>query len=404
MRRIREVLPLSQTNWPELESQLYLKTFRRIPLTIVRGAGMRVWDDNGRAYLDFVGGWAVNSLGHCHPVLVEAIERQARTLIHTSNQFYTVPQLELAQLLVTHSCLDRVFFANSGVEAAEGAVKLARRYGKLHLNGAYEVITASDSFHGRTLAMTAATAQQKYQELYTPLPPGFINVAWNDPQAIRDATGENTCAVMLEPVQGEAGVRIPDADYLPQVRRWCDEKGILLILDEVQTGVGRTGTLFAYEQTGIEPDILVLAKGLASGVPIGAFLAKERASAFQPGDHGSTFGGNPLACAAGFAVVSYIIAQDIPGQVRRVGARFLRLLNDVVRDLPVAKEARGSGLLLALVLNKDVAEEVTLDCLHRGLLINKVRPNTVRFMPPLIADDRDIDEAMGIVRTVLASM
>ncbi len=395
---------MSQTNWPELESQLYLTTFRRIPLTIVRGQGMRVWDENGRQYLDFVGGWAVNSLGHCHPVLVEAIERQARTLIHTSNQFYTIPQLELAELLIAHSCLDRVFFANSGVEAAEGAVKLARRYGKLHLQGAYEIITVSDSFHGRTLAMTAATAQHKYQELYTPLPPGFVNVEWNDPQAIRDATGVNTCAVMIEPVQGEAGVRIPDDDYLPLVRRWCDEKGILLILDEVQTGVGRTGTLFAYEQAGVEPDIMVLAKGLASGVPIGAFLAKERASAFQPGDHGSTFGGNPLACAAGFAVVKYIIEHDIPGQVRRVGDRFLRLLDDVVRDIPIAQQARGRGLLLALVLNKDVAEEVTLECLRQGLLINKVRPNTVRFMPPLIASDSDIDEAVAILRTVLASV
>jgi acetylornithine/N-succinyldiaminopimelate aminotransferase len=394
---------LSQKNWTEVEAQLYLTTFRRIPLVIVRGEGMRVWDEQGREYLDFVGGWAVNALGHCHPVLIEAIERQVRTLIHTSNQFYTVPQLELAELLVSHSCLDRVFFANSGVEAAEGAVKLARRYGKLHLDGAFEVITAGDSFHGRTLAMTAATAQQKYQQLYTPLPPGFVNVEWNDAAAIRAATTENTCAVMLEPVQGEAGVRIPDADYLPQVRRWCDEKGILLILDEVQTGIGRTGTLFGYEQSGVEPDIMVLAKGLASGVPIGALLAKERASAFQPGDHGSTFGGNPLACAAALAVVRYIIEQDIPGHVRRVGARFLALLNDVARDIPVAKEARGSGLLLALVLEKDVAEDVTLACLRAGLLINRVRPNTLRFMPPLIASDSDIDEAIAILRTVLAS-
>ncbi len=395
---------MSQKNWPEVEAQLYLKTFRRIPVTIVRGEGTRVWDEQGRAYLDFVGGWAVNTLGHCHPVLIDAIERQARTLIHTSNQFYTVPQLELAEVLVKHSCLDRVFFANSGVEAAEGAVKLARRYGKLHLNGAYEVITASDSFHGRTLAMTAATAQQKYQQLYTPLPPGFVNVEWNDPQAIRDATTERTCAVMLEPVQGEAGVRIPGADYLREVRRWCDEKGILLILDEVQTGIARTGTLFGYEQTGVEPDILVLAKGLASGVPIGAFLAKERASAFQPGDHGSTFGGNPLACAAALAVVNYVIENDVPGHVRRVGSRFLDLLNGVVRDLSIAKEARGCGMLLALVLDRDVAEEVTLECVRQGLLINRVRPNTLRFMPPLITSDSDVDEAVTILRTVLASV
>lgn len=394
---------MSTKNWHEVEAQLYLKTFRRIPLTIVRGEGMRVWDDQGKEHLDFVGGWAVNALGHCHPVLVEAIERQARTLIHTSNQFYTIPQLELAELLVRNSCLDRVFFANSGVEAAEGAVKLARRYGALHMNGAYEVITVGDSFHGRTLAMTAATAQQKYQELYAPLPPGFVNVAWNDVQAIRDATGPNTCAVMLEPVQGEAGVRIPDADYLRQVRQWCDDKGILLILDEVQTGIGRLGTLFAYEQCGIEPDILVLAKGLASGVPIGAFLAKEHASAFQPGDHGSTFGGNPLACAAAYAVVNYIIENDVPGHVARVGGRFMERLNDLAQELRSVSAARGRGLLVALVLAQDNAQEVTLECLNHGLLVNRVRPNTIRFMPPLIATDEDIDEAINILRTVLAS-
>ncbi len=394
---------MSQTNWHEVEATLYLTTFRRIPLTIVRGEGMRVWDDHGKEYLDFVGGWAVNALGHCHPVLVEAIERQARTLIHTSNQFYTIPQLELAALLVNNSCMDRVFFANSGVESAEGAVKLARRYGKLHLDGAYEVITVGDSFHGRTLAMTAATAQQKYQELYSHLPPGFVNVEWNDVQAIRDATGPNTCAVMLEPLQGEAGVRIPAADYLPQVRQWCDEKGILLILDEVQTGIGRTGTLFAYEQANIEPDILVLAKGLASGVPIGAFLARERASVFQPGDHGSTFGGNPLACAAAYAVVNYIVENNIPAHVARVGARFLDKLNGLVQELPMASAARGRGLLLALVLERDIAQDVTLECLNHGLLVNRVRPNAIRFMPPLIATDEDIDEAINILRTILAS-
>lgn len=395
---------MTQKNWQEVESQLYLTTFRRIPLTIVRGEGVRVWDEQGRAYLDFVAGWAVNALGHCHPVLVEAIERQARTLIHTSNQFYTIPQLELAELLVQHSCLDRVFFANSGVEAAEGAVKLARRYGKLHLDGAYEVITVADSFHGRTLAMTAATAQHKYQQLYEPLPPGFVNVEWNDVDAIKAATSANTCAVMVEPVQGEAGVRIPDAGYVAAIRRWCDERGILLILDEVQTGIGRTGTLFGYEQTGVEPDIMVLAKGLASGVPIGAFLAKERASAFRPGDHGSTFGGNPLACAAAHAVLRYIIEHDVPAHVRKVGARFLDQLHQLVRDLPIATEARGRGLLLALVLDRDVAEEVTLECLRQGLLINRVRPNTIRFMPPLITTDSDVDEAVRILRTVLASV
>jgi len=394
---------LSAENWPEIEEHVYLRTFRRVPVTLVRGQGVRVWDDAGREYLDFVAGWAVNTLGHCHPVLVDAICRQAQVLIHTSNQCSTVPQLELAELLVANSCMDRVFFANSGVEATEGAVKLARRYGKLHLNGAYEVITVGASFHGRTLAMTAATAQPKFQEPYTPLPVGFVNVAWNDPEAIRQATGPLTCAVMLEPIQGESGVRIPAPDYLRRVRQWCDERGILLILDEVQTGVARTGTLFAYEQAGIEPDIMAIAKGLGSGVPIGAVMAKERASAFRPGDHGGTFTGNPLVCAAATAVMRYVIENDIPAHVRHVGAHFLARLQGIVRDFPIAREARGAGLLLALEFHDDVAEEVTLQCLQKGLLINKVRTNTLRFMPPLTVTEQEVDEGISILRGVLAS-
>ena len=394
---------MSETNWREVEERLYLRTFRRVPVTLVRGAGVHVWDDAGKEYLDFVAGWAVNALGHCHPVLVEAIETQARTLIHTSNQFYTIPQLELAQLLINHSCMDRVFFCNSGAEATEGAVKLARRYGKLHMNGAYEVITVGQSFHGRTLAMTAATAQPHYHELYTPLPQGFINVEWNDVDAIAAAITSQTCAVMVEPVQGESGVRIPTDDYLVQIRKLCNEKGILMILDEVQTGIGRLGTLFAYEQSGIEPDIITLAKGLGSGIPIGAFLARENASAFQPGDHGSTFGGNPLACAAARAVVTYIIENDIPTCVRRVGAYFLDRLRGIVRDFPIARSARGRGLLLALELEEDIAQDVLLQCIDEGLLINRVRPNTLRFMPPLILTEDDVDAAVSILRTVLSS-
>lgn len=394
---------MSETNWPEVEERLYLRTFRRVPVTLIRGAGVRAWDDTGKEYLDFVAGWAVNALGHCHPVLVEAIENQARTLIHTSNQFYTVPQLELAQVLIDNSCLDRVFFCNSGVEATEGAVKLARRYGKLHMNGAYEVITVGESFHGRTLAMTAATAQPHYHELYTPLPQGFVNVEWNDVDAIAAAVTNRTCAVMVEAVQGESGVRIPADDYLVRIRRLCDEKGILMILDEVQTGIGRLGTLFAYEQSDIEPDIMTLAKGLGSGIPIGAFLAKERASAFQPGDHGSTFGGNPLACAAAHAVVSYIVENDIPAHVRQVGGYFLDRLWQIVHDFPIARSARGKGLLLALELEQDIAQDVLLHCMNEGLLVNRVRPNTLRFMPPLILTETDVDAAISILRTVLSS-
>jgi predicted acetylornithine/succinylornithine family transaminase len=370
-------------------------------VTLVRGKGARAWDDQGREYLDFVGGWAVNSLGHCPPVVVKALEKQAKTLIQASNQFYTIPQIELAQLLIKHSCLDRVFFCNSGAEANEGAVKLARRYGKLRLNGAYEVITTYSSFHGRTLAMTAATGQSKFQEPYIPLPDGFVNVEYNNVEAIKQATTEQTCAVILEPVQGEGGVNVPNDDYLRKVQGLCRGKGILFILDEVQTGIGRTGTLFAYEQYGVEPDIMTLAKGLGSGVPIGALLAKEEASVFSPGEHGSTFGGNPLVCAASYATLKYIIDHDIPAQVKRVGNYFLTRLESLKQQFDFITEVRGRGLLIALEFNKEIAEKLVLACIDRGLLVNKVKPNALRFMPPLIITEKEVDKAVGILRDVL---
>ncbi|MDH4268848.1 MAG: aspartate aminotransferase family protein [Dehalococcoidia bacterium] len=392
---------MSQNDWQELEKKLFLRTINRVPVTLVRGKGARAWDDQGREYLDFTGGWAANSLGHCPPVVVKALEKQARTLIHTSSQFYTVPQLELARLLVEHSCLNRVFFCNSGAEANEGAVKLARRYGKLRLNGAYEVITAYNSFHGRTLAMTAATGQSKFQEPYTPLPSGFINVEYNNIEAIKQATSEKTCAVALEPIQGEGGVNIPDDDYLQKVQGWCREKGIVFILDEVQTGAGRTGTLFAYEQYGVEPDIMALAKGLGSGVPIGAFLAKEEVSVFSPGEHGSTFGGNPLVCAAAYAALKYLIDNNVPAQAKRVGNYFVAKLESLKQQFDFITEVRGRGLLIALEFNQEIAEKLLLACLSRGLLVNRLKPNAVRFMPPLIITEKEVDKALGILRDAL---
>jgi len=392
---------LHNSNWQELEQKLFLRTFSRLPVTLVRGQGTRVWDEQGREYLDFVGGWAVDSLGHCHPVVVEALEKQARTLIQASNQFYTVPQIKLAQLLVQNSCLDRVFFCNSGAEANEGAIKLARRYGKLRLGGAYEVITAHSSFHGRTLAMTAATGQSKFQEPYIPLPDGFASVKYSDLEAIKAATTAQTCAVMLEPIQGEGGVNVPYDTYLGEVAKWCHEKGILFILDEVQTGIGRTGTLFAYEQYNVEPDIMILAKGLASGVPIGAFLAKEDFSLFSPGEHGSTFGGNPLVCAAAYATVKYIIANDIPGQVERVGKYLMTRLESLKQKFGYITDVRGRGLLLALEFDNEIAQEIVLSCLDKGLLLNKLKPNAIRFMPPLIITEKEVDEAIGILGEAL---
>ncbi|MBI2856040.1 MAG: aminotransferase class III-fold pyridoxal phosphate-dependent enzyme, partial [Chloroflexi bacterium] len=253
------------STWIDLERKYYMQVARRQPIILVRGEGTRIWDDAGKEYLDFTAGWAVDTLGHCHPSLVKAVEEQARTLIQTSNQFYTIPQLKLAQLLIENSCLDRIFFCNSGAEANEGAVKLARKYGKAHRSGAYEVITALNSFHGRTLTMAAATGQPHYQEQWRPLAPGFINVPYNDINSIKQATTPNTCAVMLEPLQGEGGVNVPSPAYLKQVREWCDEQNLVMILDEVQTGIGRLGTLFGYQQFGVEPDVITLAKGLGGG-------------------------------------------------------------------------------------------------------------------------------------------
>src|SRR4030065_282255 len=252
-------------NWQELEQKYFMRTTKRLPVTLVRGKGARVWDTEGKEYLDFVGGWAVNSLGHCHPVLVKALTEQANTLIQVSNQFYTIPQVQLAKLLIDNSCLDRVFFCNSGAEANEGAMKLARRYGKLHLDGAYGIITARGSFHGRTLATVAATGQDKFQQPYIPMPDGFVNVDYDSIEAMKAATTGRTGGVMVEPIQGEGGVNVPSDDYLKKVRAWCDEKGMLLILDEIQTGLGRIGSLFGYEKYGVEPDIMTLAKGIGGG-------------------------------------------------------------------------------------------------------------------------------------------
>jgi acetylornithine/N-succinyldiaminopimelate aminotransferase len=392
------------SHWQELEHKYFMQTVERLPLTLVKGQGARVWDEDGREYLDFVGGWACDSLGHCHPVVVEAVTGQVQTLIQVSNQFYTIPQIRLAELLVQNSCLEKVFFCNSGAEANEGAVKLARRYGKRHLNGAYEIITTTDSFHGRTLAMVAATGQAKFQQPYLPLPPGFVNVEYNNIDAIQAATSSQTCAVMLEPVQGEGGVNLPSDNYLTSVRGWCDQKGILLILDEIQTGMGRVGTLFAYEQYDIEPDIMTLAKGLASGIPIGAILAKDKADVFAPGEHGSTFGGNPVACAAGYATLKFIIDNDIAGNAKRVGQYLASGLERLKQKFQFITDMRGRGLLLAVGFSSDIAHSVVMACLDRGLLVNQLKPNALRFMPPLIIGNEEVDEALGILDKALSTI
>jgi acetylornithine aminotransferase/acetylornithine/N-succinyldiaminopimelate aminotransferase len=382
------------TDWQALAEQYYMPVTRRIPVTLVRGKGVRAWDDTGKEYLDFVGGWATNVLGHCHPALVGAITEQAQTLIHTSNQYYTVPQVELARLLIEGSGLKRVFFANSGAEADEGAVKLARRWGKKYRDGAFEVITTWHSFHGRTLAMVAATGKPAYQEPMQPLPAGFVTVDFDDLDAIRGATNARTVAVMVEPVQGEGGVNVPAPDYLRELRAWCDRENLLLILDEVQTGFGRCGSLFAFQAAGAAPDIMTLAKGLGGGVPIGAFLCNDRANAFEYGDHGSTFGGNPLACAASRAVVQFVIDNDLSGNAARVGEYFKGRLQALKSRYPSVTDVRGMGLLLAIEFDAEVSSDVVRACLEEGLLLNPVTPTAIRFMPPLILTKADVDEGI----------
>ncbi len=385
----------------ERESRYYMRTFRRQPLVLTRGQGCWVWDEQGKRYLDLVAGIAVNVLGHCHPAVTEAITRQAATLVHTSNLYYSLPQLDLAELLVEHSCADVVFFTNSGAESNEAAIKLARKYGKLHRDGAYEIITALNSFHGRTLATVAATGQPKYQAPFAPMPEGFTHVPLNDIAALRAATTERTVAVLLEPIQGESGVHPCDPDYLRAVRLWCDEQGLLLILDEVQTGMARTGTFFAYEAYGVRPDIITLAKGLCGGLPGGAVLATERAAAFTPGDHGSTLGGNPLACAAGVATVRTVLDEGLGAHAAEMGAYLsagLTRLRDAGAPITAIRER---GLMVGVDLATESAAAVVDAARDRGALFNATGPATLRMVPPLILSHDEADYALEILATVL---
>ena len=392
------------SQWIALEEKYYAQTVRRQPIVLVRGQGSRVWDADGKEYVDFTAGWAVNNLGHCHPAMVEAIQEQAATLIQTSNQFFTVPQLHLAQALIDNSCLDRVFFGNSGAEAVEGALKLARRYGKKNRDGAYQVITAFNSFHGRTMSTIAATGQPHYQENFQPLTPGFVHVDYDDVEAIIAATTEETAAVMLEPIQGEGGVNIPADDYLKRVRDWCDKQGLLLILDEVQTGLGRLGSLFGYQEYGVEPDVMTLAKGLGGGVPIGAFLSKDYCMALEPGDHGSTYGGNALTTAAAYASTKFILDNDIPSQAKATGQRLMDKLEDLKTRFSNISEVRGKGMLIALEFDEDIAADALSKANETGVLLNMVKPNTLRLMPALNISEEDVDEGVDRLAQALSKL
>jgi predicted acetylornithine/succinylornithine family transaminase len=388
-------------NWAELESKYFLPVGKRLPVTLVRGEGSRVWDEDGREYLDCVAGIAAVSLGHCHPEVVKAVQEQAPSLMQVSNYYYTVPQIKLAQLLCEHTCLDKVFFCNSGGEAVEGCIKLARKWGKERRDGAYEIIVTENAFHGRTLATVTATANERYRAPFTPLVEGFVRVPFNDVEAIKRATTPRTAAVLLEVIQGEGGVNIPDDDYLPQVRAWCDEAGILLMVDEVQTGVGRTGALFAHQLYGIEVDVMAVAKGLGGGFPIGAFLARDECAVLTLGEHGTTFGGNPLATQVGYTVLKYLIDNDVPAQVAKKGEHVERRLRSLADRHPMVTEVRGKGLLWAMELDRAVAEEAVRLCLEEGLLANNVKPTALRLMPPLTITEEELDRVVEIVDRVL---
>jgi acetylornithine/N-succinyldiaminopimelate aminotransferase len=392
------------TDWVAEEHRYLFQNYGRQPVVIERGEGSRVWDDEGKEYLDFVGGLAVNVLGHAHPVVSRALTEQSQKLIHTSNLYYTKPMIELAKLLVENSCLDRVFFCNSGAEAIEAAIKLVRRWGHDTRGGAYEIISTLDGFHGRTTGALAATGTARYREPFEPLATGFHHVPWNDIEAMKAATNERTVAVLVEPIQGEGGVNMPAPGYLKAIRDWCTQNNLLLILDEIQTGIGRTGTLWAYQQEGVEPDIMCIAKGLAGGVPIGAMLAREEIAAhLVKGDHGTTFGANPLATAAGLATMRFVIENDLPGQAARASERLMARLRSMEDRLPVVTEVRGRGLLLAVGFSRDCSAEVVDACRERGLLANNVRPNAVRFMPPLNVTDDEIDRACDILEDAIAA-
>jgi predicted acetylornithine/succinylornithine family transaminase len=392
------------TDWKAIESKYYMQVVRRRPLVLVRGQGARVWDDQGREYLDFTAGWAVLNIGHSHPAVTAAIRDQAGQILQMSNLYYTVPQLKLAQILIDNSCFDRVFFANSGAEANEGACKLARKYGRLRLNGAYEIITANNSFHGRTQAMMAATGQPHYQENWKPLMPGFVNVDYNNVDAIKRATSERTCAVLVEPIQGEGGVNVPAPDYLKKIQAWCREKKILFMVDEVQTGMGRLGKLFGYQQFGVEPDVMTLAKALGTGAPLGAFLCKQECAVLEPGDHGSTFGGNALTTAAGWASAKVIVDENIPAKAAKAGTYMTGKLTALKEKHPFVREIRGMGLLIGFEMTDNRSAAVMQECEKNGLLVNSVRPNTIRFMPPLNVSNEEIDRALEIFDRALSTV
>ena len=380
-------------------------TYKRFPIVLERGEGATVWDTRGRRYTDFVSGIAVCNLGHAHPRIAEAVASQAKQLVHVSNLYYTMPQTELARMLVAQCFADRVFFCNSGAEANEAAIKLARKYfsdkGETERFG---IVSMQQSFHGRTMAALSATGQDKIKKGFDPVLAGFSFVPFNDIEALTAAVDEHTCAVMLEPIQGEGGIRCPDPDFFRQVRQLCDRRGVLMILDEIQTGMGRTGTLFAHEHDGVTPDIMTLAKALANGLPIGAMLATEKvAQAFVPGSHASTFGGTPLVTAAALEVTKVMDEMEVPARAAETGAHIKDRLAELADRFEVIKEVRGLGLMIGIELRVAAAPIVEM-CMARGFFINAVQENTIRLIPPLIIGPASVDAFVDCLFEIFEEM
>ncbi len=382
----------------------YLPVFGRYPLVLDHGKGCRLYDAEGNEYIDFLAGIAVNALGHAHPVLVNAIANQAAKLMHCSNLYYTEIQAKAVKVIAEVSGFDRVFLANSGAEANEGALKLARKYGKEKAEGKYRIITAVHSFHGRTMMTLTATGQPKYQHGYEPLPQGYEYVEYGDIAALEAAMGDDVCAVLLEPIQGEGGVHVPSDEYLRQARALCDKHDALLIFDEIQTGVGRTGKWFAYMHSGVKPDVLTFAKGIGGGFPMGGFAVAEKfAHVFKPGDHGSTFGGNPLACAAAYACLTAIKAENLVDKAAVQGVYFKAELEKLQKKYPdKVKEVRGRGLILGMELCKE-GKAVVESCLQEHVIVNCTAGNVIRLVPPLIVTKEEIDIVVAALDKALAA-
>jgi acetylornithine/N-succinyldiaminopimelate aminotransferase len=380
----------------ETAEKSVLFTARRPSIVMERGEGMHIWDTDGKRYLDFVGGWAVTSLGHSPAVLQEALSRQASTLVHASPGYYNKPMIEFAELLTSVSGMDKAFFASSGAEANESAIKLARKHGAVNLNGAYEIITLKNSFHGRSLAMMSATGKEQWKELFAPKVDGFKHVPINDLDACFAAVTNQTCAIMVELVQGEGGVHAVDEAYLYGLRKMCDMYGMLLIFDEVQTGMGRTGKLFAYEHYGIMPDVITLGKGIGGGFPLSAMLTMNKYDLFEPGDQGGTYTGAPLAMAAGYAVLRELLEQNLAGNAKKQGQYLADCLRKLSCEIPISN-IRGKGLLLAFDVPEGAAANLAAICLQEGLLINALNSSTIRLVPPLIVSQKDIDQMLSIL-------